>query len=102
MSAAGAGDASAVTGMEPLGRSGLGPLSPSNPKTSFDPEKCSAYFKQCATHLHDIPIEPFLQACEEIKKIIGASVDSIARQTKFGASAGWRQLTHVRSHPLPL
>jgi hypothetical protein len=47
------------------------------PSVDFDPERCGAYFKECAAYLHDIPIEPFLSACEEIKKLIG----------------GWRVLT---------
>ena len=38
----------------------------------FDPERCGALFRECATCLHDIPIEPFLSACDEIKKLIGA------------------------------
>jgi len=44
---------------------------PSSANPDFDPERCGNYFRECAKYLHDMPIEPFLAGCNEIKKIIG-------------------------------
>jgi hypothetical protein len=48
----------------------------------FSPERCGAYFRECADHLHDIPIEPFLLACDEIKSIVGAFAKEHASRGK--------------------
>ncbi len=48
--------------------------------SSFSPEYCAAQFDECAAHLQDIPVAPFLTACEEIKKIVGAWRPPAARR----------------------
>lgn len=37
---------------------------------TFQPRTCVAYFNACADCIGDIPIEPFLHGCEEIKKLV--------------------------------
>ena len=39
---------------------------------AFDLAKCTRLFAECAGSPHDVPVLPFLTACEEIKKIVAS------------------------------
>jgi hypothetical protein len=39
---------------------------------SFDLAKCTRLFADCSAAAHDVPVLPFLQACEEVKKVVAS------------------------------
>ena len=38
----------------------------------FELSKCTRLFAECAARAHDVPVLPFLTACEEIKKVVAS------------------------------
>ena len=41
---------------------------------AFDIALCTRLFAECSAAAHDVPVLPFLTACEEVKKVV-ASLD---------------------------
>ena len=39
---------------------------------AFDLDKCTRLFAECSAAAHDVPVLPFLTACEEIKKVVAS------------------------------
>jgi len=38
----------------------------------FDLDKCARLFAECSAAAHDVPVLPFLTACEEVKKLVAS------------------------------
>jgi hypothetical protein len=51
---------------------------PMDPR-AFSPQAVVTYFDECVRSLQDIPIEPFLRGCEEIKKLVCTWGHGVAR-----------------------
>ena len=43
---------------------------PAPESNAFQPLLVVKHFRECVDHLHDMPIEAFLQGCGEIKKLV--------------------------------